>query len=350
MAKYKSPPSAVLCPHTITTPPLEFTLTDTTLYLTDFNNDQLALLCGHEHDTLRRIEACFGVHILGSAGAWQLSGARADEAHAALSAMAAQVHSGKPLPPDDVEQIMHAVDSKPLSTNASASAANIPADDITENLTLEAGRRQVCGKTPNQRRYLNMIRRNTLTIAVGPAGSGKTWLAVASAVSALLSEQVQRIILTRPAVEAGERLGFLPGDLQQKVDPYLRPLFDALIDMLGSERMNKMQDEGRIEIAPLAYMRGRTLNDAFVILDEAQNTTRTQMKMFLTRLGFGSKMVVTGDISQIDLPTHDHSGLLHALQILDNLDDVAICRMHKRDVMRHRLVARIVDAYEHHDD
>ncbi|MDX8409564.1 MAG: PhoH family protein [Mariprofundales bacterium] len=322
---------------------MEYTLTDTTLHLTDFSNDQLAILCGHEHDTLRRIEACFGVHILGSAGAWQLSGARADDACAALSAMAAQVRSGKPLPPADVEQIMHSADSAPPLTST-------PADEQTEELTLDAGRRQVRGKSPNQRRYLCEIRSNTLTLSIGPAGSGKSWLAVASAVSALLSEQVQRIILTRPAVEAGERLGFLPGDLQQKVDPYLRPLFDALTDMLGSDRMNKMQDEGRIEIAPLAYMRGRTLNDAFIILDEAQNTTRTQMKMFLTRLGFGSKMVVTGDISQIDLPSYDHSGLLHALQVLDGLDDVAICRMQKRDVVRHRLVADIVAAYEHHDD
>jgi len=281
---------------------------------------------------------------MGSAGDWQITGSRAEKACAALTAMADQVRAGRPLPPEDVEQIMH---------SAAEHASNTPNHTPTtpcngEELTLEAGRRQVRGKSPNQRRYLSMIQRHTLTLAVGPAGSGKSWLAVASAVAALLSEQVQRIVLTRPAVEAGERLGFLPGDLQQKVDPYLRPLFDALIDMLGSERMAKLQEDGRIEIAPLAYMRGRTLNDAFIILDEAQNTTRTQMKMFLTRLGFGSKMVVTGDISQIDLPHNDHSGLLHALHILEHVEDVAICRMDTRDVVRHRLVANIVAAYDQH--
>ncbi len=269
-------------------------------------------------------------------GDWRIVGAQAPAAERALRAMANQVRERGNLPPADVEMLMH-----------DAEQGDDPGAD---GAALDAGRRQVRGKSPNQRRYLRAIQNHTLTIAIGPAGSGKTWLAVACAVHALLGEQVNRIILTRPAIEAGERLGFLPGDLQQKVDPYLRPLFDALGDMLGGERMARLQSEGRIEIAPLAYMRGRTLNDAFIILDEAQNTTRTQMKMFLTRLGFGSKMVVTGDISQIDLPRHEESGLLHAIKILDALDDVAVCRMQQRDVVRHRLVAAIVTAYEEQDD
>ncbi|MDQ6950188.1 MAG: PhoH family protein [Mariprofundales bacterium] len=325
--------------------------TTTTLQLTDLSTDQLATLCGHEHDTLRRIEACFGVHILGAIGDWKISGERCQQAANALTTMTVQVRAGEPLPPEDVEQIMHASTTQPpAEASEDSSLPRGEQQGQTEALVLDAGRRQVRGKSPNQRHYLAMIHSNTLTLSMGPAGSGKSWLAVASAVSDLLSGQVERIILTRPAVEAGERLGFLPGDLQQKVDPYLRPLFDALIDMLGSDRMAKFQEDGRIEIAPLAYMRGRTLNDAFVILDEAQNTTRTQMKMFLTRLGFGSKMVVTGDISQIDLPKKSHSGLLHALQVLEHIDDVAICRMDRCDVVRHRLVADIVGAYDNHDD
>ncbi|MDX8413872.1 MAG: PhoH family protein [Mariprofundales bacterium] len=320
--------------------------TNSTLKITDFSNEQLATLCGHEHDTLRRIEACFGVHIIGQVGDWHIEGRRAQAALHALQAMADQVRNAMALPPCDVEQIMHAADE----TSAVSTIETTTPNDDEDAPLMEAGRRQIRGKTPNQRRYLRMIRKRTLTLAIGPAGSGKTWLAVASAVSNLLSEKVSRIVLTRPAIEAGERLGFLPGDMQQKVDPYLRPLFDALDDMLGSERMSKLQSDGRIEIAPLAYMRGRTLNDAFVILDEAQNTTCTQMKMFLTRLGFGSKMVVTGDTSQIDLPKHEQSGLLHAIGVLDSVDDIGICRMKKRDVVRHQLVANIVEAYEKHDD
>ncbi|MDQ6964603.1 MAG: PhoH family protein [Mariprofundales bacterium] len=316
----------------------------------DLTNEQLATLCGSDHDSLRRVEACFGVHITGKTGDWLIEGKRAEEAWRALQRMVDQVRSGLPLPPSDVEQLMHTTDNTSTGeVGAADSPSAPPADQVAsdqDGILIEAGRRQVRGKSPNQRRYLRMIRKRTLTLAIGPAGSGKTWLAVASAVSELLSERVARIVLTRPAIEAGERLGFLPGDMQQKVDPYLRPLFDALNDMLGSERMSRLQSDGRIEIAPLAYMRGRTLNDAFIILDEAQNTTRTQMKMFLTRLGFGSKMVVTGDISQIDLPRHEQSGLLHAITVLDNIDDVSICRMKRRDVVRHRLVADIVNAYE----
>ena len=204
----------------------------------------------------------------------------------------------------------------------------------------------VKAKTLGQRKYIDAIKNNTITIGVGPAGTGKTYLAVAAAVSAFRAKLVNRIILTRPAVEAGERLGFLPGDLQQKIDPYLRPLYDALFDMLGAENFQKYVERGDIEVAPLAYMRGRTLDDSFIILDEAQNTTSEQMKMFLTRLGFNSKAVVTGDITQIDLPDGKKSGLKDAVRILKGIDDIAICRLSEKDVVRHRLVQEIIKAYE----
>ena len=201
-------------------------------------------------------------------------------------------------------------------------------------------------KTLGQKRYVDAIKKNTITLGIGPAGTGKTYLAVAAAVAAFRDKQVNRIILTRPAVEAGERLGFLPGDLQSKVDPYLRPLYDALFDMLGAETYNKYLERGSIEVAPLAYMRGRTLDDSFIILDEAQNTSREQMKMFLTRLGFGSKIVITGDITQIDLPRDTVSGLKEAMRVLDGVEDIAICRLNEADVVRHVIVQRIIKAYE----
>ena len=201
-------------------------------------------------------------------------------------------------------------------------------------------------KTVGQQNYMKAIGKNTITIGVGPAGTGKTYLAVAAAVAAFRERTVNRIVLTRPAVEAGERLGFLPGDLQNKVDPYLRPLYDALYDMLGAETFQKYQERGSIEVAPLAYMRGRTLDDSFIILDEAQNTTREQMKMFLTRLGFGSKVVITGDVTQIDLPGDKTSGLKDALRVLEGVNDIAICRLTSADVVRHALVQEIINAYE----
>lgn len=204
-------------------------------------------------------------------------------------------------------------------------------------------------KTVGQQNYMKAISKNTITIGVGPAGTGKTYLAVAAAVAAFRERTVNRIILTRPAVEAGERLGFLPGDLQNKVDPYLRPLYDALYDMLGAETFQKYQERGSIEVAPLAYMRGRTLDDSFIILDEAQNTTREQMKMFLTRLGFGSKVVITGDVTQIDLPADKTSGLKDAVRVLENVKDIAICRLTSADVVRHALVQEIINAYERAD-
>ena len=201
-------------------------------------------------------------------------------------------------------------------------------------------------KTVGQKNYCDNIRNNTITIGVGPAGTGKTYLAVAMAVTAFRAQQVNRIILTRPAVEAGEKLGFLPGDLQQKVDPYLRPLYDALFDMLGAESYARLVERGSIEVAPLAYMRGRTLDDSFIILDEAQNTTCEQMKMYLTRLGFNSKMVITGDITQIDLPDGRRSGLKDAMRVLRNVDDISVFRFTEKDVVRHRLVQDIIRAYE----
>jgi len=302
------------------------------LDLPDLDANVLRSLCGAGNRVLKRVENEFGVSLLGRPGAWQVEGARAADAVAAMQALVSWARRG-PLEDVQVEGILR------HGRNEMHQAAE--GGDV-----LVAGRRRIQGKTPNQRRYLESIRSHVLTLGVGPAGTGKTYLAVAAAVAAIESHQVERMILTRPAVEAGERLGFLPGDMQQKVDPYLRPLFDALADMIGLEKMNGLLETGRIEVAPLAYMRGRTLNDAFVILDEAQNTTREQMKMFLTRLGFSSRMVVTGDTTQVDLPTKMHSGMLHALKVLEGVSDVAICRLQGRDVVRHKLVEDIVAAYE----
>ena len=219
-------------------------------------------------------------------------------------------------------------------------------DIARDVLCVTAKGKPIKAKTLGQKRYVDAIKKNTITLGIGPAGTGKTYLAVAAAVAAFRDKQVNRIILTRPAVEAGERLGFLPGDLQSKVDPYLRPLYDALFEMLGAETYNKYLERGNIEVAPLAYMRGRTLDDSFIILDEAQNTSREQMKMFLTRLGFGSKIVITGDITQIDLPKDTVSGLKEAMRVLKGVEDVAIMRLTESDVVRHALVQRIIKAYE----
>ena len=217
------------------------------------------------------------------------------------------------------------------------------AEDV---VCITAKGKPIKAKTVGQQKYMKAIGKNTITIGVGPAGTGKTYLAVAAAVAAFRERTVNRIILTRPAVEAGERLGFLPGDLQNKVDPYLRPLYDALYDMLGPENFQKYQERGAIEVAPLAYMRGRTLDDSFIILDEAQNTTKEQMKMFLTRLGCGSKIVLTGDVTQIDLPDDKTSGLKDAIRVLEGVEDIAICKLTSADVVRHALVQQIINAYE----
>ena len=223
-------------------------------------------------------------------------------------------------------------------------------DELASDVVcITAKGKPVKAKTLGQKTYCDAIAKNTITLGIGPAGTGKTYLAVAAAVAAFRAEEVNRIILTRPAVEAGERLGFLPGDLQSKVDPYLRPLYDALFEMLGPDTYQKYMERGNIEVAPLAYMRGRTLDDSFIILDEAQNTSREQMKMFLTRIGFGSKVVITGDITQIDLPDDKVSGLKVAMKVLDNIDDIAICKLTGADVVRHQLVQKIIEAYEVYD-
>ncbi len=307
------------------------------LHLNAADTLSMQAICGAGNWILQRIEQEYQVHFLGRPGAWDIEGDQAKRACEAMFKLI-RLFSSRPgeLTNVDIEGVL----------KDEAVEDNRDQQQAVDKGIIIAGRRHIGGKTPNQRAYLNTIMSKTLTLAVGPAGSGKTYLAVAAAVAAMNGNQVARIILTRPAVEAGERLGFLPGDMQQKVDPYLRPLFDALTDMLGVEKMNTMLEQNLIEVAPLAYMRGRTLNDAFVILDEAQNTTREQMKMFLTRLGFGSKMVVTGDVTQVDLPRHQHSGLLHALQVLEHVSDIGICRLSGRDVVRHRLVETIVNAYE----
>lgn len=302
----------------------------------DLDAATLALVCGVNNSHLKRIEEAYTVSIRGQMGKWFILGDQAKQAAEVLTQLRDKVCSGE-LNPQGVEDILRDIRSGSV------------AEDKSSDVVLVAGRRNIQGKTVNQRNYLKTIDKKTLTVSVGPAGCGKTYLAVASAVVALNTHQVEKIILTRPAVEAGENLGFLPGDMQQKVDPYLRPLFDALSDMLGMEKMAGLMEKGIIEIAPLAYMRGRTLNDAFVILDEAQNTTKAQMKMFLTRLGFGSKMVVTGDATQVDLPRQKDSGLVHAIMVLDGVKEIGVCRLGSEDVIRHRLVEQIVNAYEKHD-
>lgn len=250
------------------------------------------------------------------------------------------VRSGQPLSDDAVRRSIAMILSDGNET---------PAEVLTLNILSNRGK-TIRPKTSNQKKYVDAIDKHTVTFGIGPAGTGKTYLAMAKAVQALQSKQVNRIILTRPAVEAGERLGFLPGTLHEKIDPYLRPLFDALHDMLDPDAIPRLMSSGTIEVAPLAYMRGRTLNDSFIILDEAQNTSPEQMKMFLTRLGFSSKMVVTGDITQIDLPNHQESGLTIVRQILEGIDDISFMDLTSEDVVRHRLVSDIVDAYGRFDD
>jgi phosphate starvation-inducible PhoH-like protein len=254
-----------------------------------------------------------------------------------LTEMVTILRTGQGLTADNVERIV-----------AMAQAEERPAEVLTHSILSTRGK-TIRPKTLNQKRYVDAIDAHTVVFGIGPAGTGKTYLAMAKAVQALLAKEVNRIILTRPAIEAGERLGFLPGTLTDKVDPYLRPLYDALHDMVDPESVPRLLTAGTIEIAPLAYMRGRTLNDAFIILDEAQNTTMEQMKMFLTRLGFGSKMVVTGDVTQVDLPGSSRSGLREVTGVLDGVDDIAFCTLTGADVVRHRLVGRIVAAYDRYE-
>ena len=253
------------------------------------------------------------------------------------------LRTGQPLSEDAVERSIAMLRQGPAETEGAS-----PAEVLTQNILSSRGR-TIRPKTLNQKRYVDAIDRHTIVFGIGPAGTGKTYLAMAKAVQALQSKQVNRIILTRPAVEAGERLGFLPGTLYEKIDPYLRPLYDALHDMLDPDSIPRLLSAGTIEVAPLAYMRGRTLNDAFIILDEAQNTNPEQMKMFLTRLGFDSKIVITGDVTQVDLPGGTKSGLREVQEILDGVEDVHFSRLTSQDVVRHKLVGRIVDAYDRYD-
>ena len=301
--------------------------------------EQIINVFGSFDENIKRIEQTYGVKITNRGTELKISGEdeAADRAGRAIEGLLLLAAKGETI---DEQKVRYLID---LVSSGNEDKIGKMAKDV---VCITAKGRPVKAKTLGQQRYMKAISKNTITIGVGPAGTGKTYLAVAAAVAAFREKAVNRIILTRPAVEAGERLGFLPGDLQNKVDPYLRPLYDALYDMLGAETYQKYLERGNIEVAPLAYMRGRTLDDSFIILDEAQNTTREQMKMFLTRLGFGSKIVITGDITQIDLPSDKVSGLKDAVRILDNVPDIAICRLTASDVVRHALVQRIIAAYE----
>jgi len=304
--------------------------------------DHLATLLGAYDDNLRHLESRLGARIRTQGDTWFVDGdpAAAARVERLVSQLAGMMDEGHRLSDRDVK-------------DAADLLAADPAVDLREHFLKagqlrQAGRRRIVAKTTNPRHYLEAIDRHDIVFGIGPAGTGKTYLAMAQAVNALLSKKVSRIILARPAVEAGEKLGFLPGDLQEKVNPYLRPLYDALYDMLEIEKAERLLERGTIEVAPIAFMRGRTLNDAFVILDEAQNTTSEQMKMFLTRLGFGSKAVITGDITQIDLPQGRISGLVEAMNVVGRVEGIAFVHFDERDVVRHKLVQAIVKAYEAH--
>ena len=317
------------------------------------DNERLANLCGQFDEHLRQVERRLGVEIENRGHRFRIIGDDAATSVASDVIRALYEHTARELiGAENVHLQLRSAEAE------AAGAPGAPAGVDTEarqapgdgGVTIHTRKGQIRGRGPSQRRYLQAIQRHDLNFGIGPAGTGKTYLAVACAVEALQQDLVQRLVLVRPAVEAGERLGFLPGDLAQKVDPYLRPLYDALFEMLGFERVNKLIERNVIEVAPLAYMRGRTLNGAFIILDEAQNTTVEQMKMFLTRLGFGSTAVVTGDVTQIDLPPGKTSGLRDAVDVLHQVDGVSFTFFNARDVVRHDLVQRIVRAYDRHED
>jgi len=301
--------------------------------------EQAVSLFGSFDENIRLIEKEFSVNVISRGSEIKITGEAENVAKAsrAINGLLTLVNKGEILSDQNVRYIL--------------SLVNDGNDDkittmVGDCICITSKGRPVKAKTLGQKKYIEAMKENTITLAAGPAGTGKTYLAVAMAVTAFRAKEVNRIVLTRPAVEAGEKLGFLPGDLQQKVDPYLRPLYDALFDMLGAESFQKYQERGSIEVAPLAYMRGRTLDDSFIILDEAQNTTGEQMKMFLTRLGFNSKMVVTGDVTQIDLPTGKKSGLVEAMRLLKNIEGIGVASFNEKDVVRHKLVQDIVKAYE----
>ncbi|TRM51753.1 PhoH family protein [Achromobacter sp. LC458] len=316
----------------------------------DGDNTHLANLCGPLDENLRQLADGMGVKLSRRGSRVTIEGERAELAGRVLRRFHEQaVH--RALSIDDIQLGLVEIgvgrqEDKPQEAQVREADALPALDDDSDSIALRTKRSDLRPRTPRQRDYLNNILKHDITFGVGPAGTGKTWLAVACAIDAMERDTVQRLVLTRPAVEAGERLGFLPGDLAQKVDPYLRPLYDALYDLMGFEKVQRLFEKQTIEIAPLAYMRGRTLNHAFVILDEAQNTTPEQMKMFLTRIGFGSKAVITGDPSQVDLPRGQDSGLAHAVKVLEDVQGIATTRFTSRDVVRHPLVARIVDAYD----
>lgn len=300
-------------------------------------------LFGSFDENIRQIEQEYSVQVVSRGSDLKISG-EADavaKATRAVNGLLTLINKGETLSEQNVRYVLSLVRE---------GAEDKLSDLCGDCVCITAKGKPVKPKTLGQKKYVEAIRQNTITLGAGPAGTGKTYLAVAAAVTAFRAKEVNRIILTRPAVEAGEKLGFLPGDLQQKVDPYLRPLYDALFDMLGAEAFARYQERGSIEVAPLAYMRGRTLDDSFIILDEAQNTTKEQMKMFLTRLGFNSKMVVTGDVTQIDLPDGKKSGLLEAMKILKNIPDISVCRFTEKDVVRHKLVQEIIKAYEKNEE
>ena len=304
--------------------------------------EDLINVFGSFDENIRRIEDAFDVKIVNRETELKISGdvEDADKAARTLEGLLRLAAKGEMIDEQRVRYLITLVNE-----GNDEQVAQMAKDVVC----ITAKGKPIKAKTVGQQKYLKAIANNTVTLGVGPAGTGKTYLAVAAAVAAFRERTVNRIILTRPAVEAGERLGFLPGDLQNKVDPYLRPLYDALYDMLGPETFQKYQERGSIEVAPLAYMRGRTLDDSFIILDEAQNTTKEQMKMFLTRLGFGSKIVITGDVTQIDLPSDKTSGLKDAMRVLEDVKDIAICRLTAADVVRHALVQEIISAYERAD-
>ena len=301
--------------------------------------EDLITVFGSFDENIKRIEEALAVSIVNRGTELKVQGDEeaADKAVRTLEGLLALAAKGETI---DEQRVRY------LITLVREGNDHQVAQMAKDVVCITAKGKPIKAKTVGQQQYMKAIAKNTITLGVGPAGTGKTYLAVAAAVAAFRERTVNRIILTRPAVEAGERLGFLPGDLQNKVDPYLRPLYDALYDMLGAETFQKYQERGSIEVAPLAYMRGRTLDDSFIILDEAQNTTKEQMKMFLTRLGFGSKIVITGDVTQIDLPGDKISGLKDALRVLDGVKDIAICRLTAADVVRHSLVQEIINAYE----
>ncbi len=301
--------------------------------------EQTVSLFGSFDENIRLIESQYNVKVVSRGSEIKVSGdaENVSKAVRAINGLLMLINRGEALSEQNVRYVLSLVNE-----GSEDKLCEMTGDCVC----ITAKGKPIKPKTLGQKKYIECIKNNTITLGAGPAGTGKTYLAVAMAVNAFRAKEINRIILTRPAVEAGEKLGFLPGDLQQKVDPYLRPLYDALFDMLGAESFQRYQERGSIEVAPLAYMRGRTLDDSFIILDEAQNTTREQMKMFLTRLGFNSKIVVTGDITQIDLPDGKKSGLVEAMKILKGIDDIAINVFTEKDVVRHRLVQDIIKAYE----